>query len=337
MKLEMKGISKVFGQAYALQGVDLTVGEGEIHALLGENGAGKSTLMNILGGVLSATEGDIFLDGKKVAFNSAKQSQNAGIRFVHQELNMFNDLRIYENMYIGEELTHFGILDRKAMIEKAREALKEIDLDFDPRTYIKELDTARKQQLEIAKAIHNECKLLILDEPTSALTDKEINRLFEIMRSLKAKGVSIIFITHKLPEVMAVCDRYTILRDGHFIATGNIGEITEADISSLMVGRDMRQVNVVKPPVKEDPYLVVEHLTVGRYVKDVSFHVNRGEVLVMTGLLGDGRGELAEAISGSRSITSGTVTKGGKKVPASCAKASAWCSATARNAPYCPT
>ena len=314
MKLEMKGISKVFGQAYALQGVDLTVGEGEIHALLGENGAGKSTLMNILGGVLSATEGEIFLDGEKVSFTSAKQSQNAGIRFVHQELNMFNDLRIYENMYIGEEITRFGILDRKAMIEKTSETLKNIGIDFDPRTYIKDLDTARKQQLEIAKAVHNECKILILDEPTSALTDREINILFEIMRSLKAKGVSIIFITHKLPEVMAVCDRYTILRDGHFITSGNIGEISEGEISTLMVGRDLRQVNVDKAPVKEDPYLVVDHLTVDRYVKDVSFHVNRGEVLVMTGLLGDGRGELAEAISGSRSITSGTVTKGGKKV-----------------------
>ncbi|MDO4370476.1 MAG: ATP-binding cassette domain-containing protein, partial [Clostridia bacterium] len=245
----------------------LTVGEGEIHALLGENGAGKSTLMNILGGVLSATEGEILIDGKKVNFHNAKDSQQAGIRFVHQELNMFNDLMIYENMYIGEEITKGGILDRKKMIEKTRDALARIGLDLDPKTYIRDLSTARKQQLEIAKAVHNECKLLILDEPTTALTDKEINILFEIMRDLKAKGVSVIFITHKLPEVMAVCDKYTILRDGHFIANGLIQEITEHEISNMMVGRTLDLSSVVKPEVKEDPYFVVKDLCVGNYVK----------------------------------------------------------------------
>ena len=314
MKLEMKGISKLFGQAYALKGVDLTVGEGEIHALLGENGAGKSTLMNILGGVLSATEGEILIDGKKVNFHNAKDSQQAGIRFVHQELNMFNDLMIYENMYIGEEITKGGILDRKKMIEKTRDALARIGLDLNPKTYIRDLSTARKQQLEIAKAVHNECKLLILDEPTTALTDKEINILFEIMRDLKAKGVSVIFITHKLPEVMAVCDKYTILRDGHFIASGLIQEITEHEISNMMVGRTLDLSSVIKPEVKEDPYFVVKDLCVGNYVKNVSFHVNRGEVLVLAGLIGDGRSELAEALFGSRSITSGSVYKDGKKV-----------------------
>ena len=162
--------------------------------------------------------------------------------------------------------------------------------------------------------MHNECKLLILDEPTTALTDKEINILFEIMRDLKAKGVSVIFITHKLPEVMAVCDKYTILRDGHFIANGLIQEITEHEISNMMVGRTLDLSSVVKPEVKEDPYFVVKDLCVGNYVKNVSFHVNRGEVLVLAGLIGDGRSELAEALFGSRSITSGSVYKDGKKV-----------------------
>ena len=314
MKLEMKGISKLFGQAYALKNVDLTVNEGEIHALLGENGAGKSTLMNILGGVLSATEGEIFIDGKKVHFHNAKETQNAGIRFVHQELNMFNDLMVYENMYIGEEITKYGVLKRKNMIDETKSALKRIGLDLNPKTYIRELNTARKQQLEIAKAVHYECKLLILDEPTTALTDKEIKLLFEIMRDLKSKGVSIIFITHKLPEVMAVCDRYTILRDGKFISSGNITDVTEGEISNMMVGRELDLSNVVKPEVREDPYFVVKDLCVGNYVKNVSFHVNRGEVLVLAGLIGDGRGELAEALFGSRSITSGSVYKGGKKV-----------------------
>ncbi len=314
MKLELKGISKLFGQAYALRNVSMTVNEGEIHALLGENGAGKSTLMNILGSVLSATEGEILIDGLKVDFRNARETQQAGIRFVHQELNMFNDLRIYENMFIGEEITKGGILNRKAMVDATKAAMSRIGLDLDPYTYIRDLVTAHKQQLEIAKAVHNKCKLLILDEPTTALTNKEINMLFSIMRDLKQKGVSIIFITHKLPEVMAVCDRYTILRDGHFIASGNISEITEREISNLMVGRELDLENVVKPEVKNDPYFVVKHLSVGNKVRDVSFHVNRGEVLVMAGLIGDGRSELAEALFGSRSITSGEVYKDGKKV-----------------------
>lgn len=314
MKLEMKGISKLFGQAYALQGVDLTVGEGEIHALLGENGAGKSTLMNILGGVLSATEGEIIIDGKKTAFHNAKETQNAGIRFVHQELNMFNDLMIYENMFIGEEKTKYGILDRRTMIHETEQAIRLMGLNLNPKTYIRDLNTARKQQLEIIKSVYNECKLLILDEPTTALTDKEIALLFDIMRDLKKRGISIIFITHKLPEVMAICDRYTILRDGHFISSGNIKDISENEISSLMVGRNLNLDSITKAPVKEDPYFVVENLCVGNFVKNVSFHVNRGEVLVLTGLIGDGRSELAEALFGSRSITSGFVYKDGRKV-----------------------
>ena len=314
MNLSMKGISKLFGQAYALKGVDLTVGEGEIHALLGENGAGKSTLMNILGGVLSATEGEVFIDGKKVTLHNAKEAQKAGIRFVHQELNMFNDLMIYENMFIGEELTRVGVLNRKEMIDRTREALDRIGLKLDPRTYIRDLGTAHKQQIEIAKAVHNDCKLLILDEPTTALTNKEINILFGIIANLKQKGVSVIFITHKLPEVMVTCDRYTILRDGRLVATGEIKDITEQQISNLMVGRDLDLAAVSKPPVKEDPYFVVDHLSVENHVKDVSFHVNRGEVLVLAGLIGDGRSELAEALFGTRSITSGAVYKNGKRV-----------------------
>lgn len=314
MNLQMKGISKLFGQAYALKDVDLTVGEGEIHALLGENGAGKSTLMNILGGILSATEGEVLIDGEKVVLHNAKAAQQAGIRFVHQELNMFNDLMIYENMFIGEELTKGGVLDRKEMIERTRAALDRIGLNLNPKTYIRELGTAHKQQLEIAKAVHNDCKLLILDEPTTALTNKEISILFDIMADLKKKGVSIIFITHKLPEVMATCDRYTILRDGRLIATGEIKDITEQEISNLMVGRNLDLKAVSKPEVKEDPYFVVDHLCVGNHVKDVSFHVNRGEVLVLAGLIGDGRSELAEALFGSRSITSGAVYKNGVKV-----------------------
>ena len=314
MNLKMKGISKIFGQSYALRGVDLTVGEGEIHALLGENGAGKSTLMNILGGILSATEGEVFIGDKKVALHNAKEAQRSGIRFVHQELNMFNDLMIYENMFIGEELTKGGILNRKEMIERTREALSRIGLDIDPRTYIRELGTAHKQQLEIAKAVHNDCGLLILDEPTTALTNKEIEILFGIMKDLKKKGVSIIFITHKLPEVMATCDRYTILRDGQLVASGDISDITEQEISNLMVGRNLDLQAVSKPEVKEDPYFVVDHVSVGNHVRDVSFHVNRGEVLVLAGLIGDGRSELAEALFGSRAITSGAVYKNGQRV-----------------------
>ena len=315
MVLEMKKICKLFGPTYALKDVDFQVGEAEIHALMGENGAGKSTLMNILGGVLARSSGEIYFGGREVNYASAKKAQDDGIRFVHQELNMFNDLRVYENLFIGEEiLNKAGILNRKEMIRQTEETLAKMNLDIGPKTLVGTLDASRKQLLEIAKAVRSNCKLIILDEPTSALTSKEIEILFETMRGLKEQGVSLIFISHKIPEIMEICEKFTVLRDGRLVGTGDIKDVNENQITDMLVGREMRRGEVVKKPVKPDPFLVAEGLTIEPHFHDISFTLNRGEVLAMTGLHGDGRGELAEALFGMRKLQKGTVTLEGKPI-----------------------
>lgn len=318
MIVEMKNISKIFGSAYALKDVDFivgsTVGSGEIHALLGENGAGKSTLMNILGGVLPQTTGDILIDGNKVEITSVKKAKEYGIRFVHQELSMFNHLKVYENMFIGEEITKSGLLDQNQMIRLAEETLSKLRIQIDPRTVVGGLDMSSKQMIEIAKAVRTKSKLIILDEPTSSLTNKEIEALFNIMRNLKEQGVNLIFISHKLPEVMEICEKYTVLRDGAVVGSGSIKEVNEAIITDMLVGRKIYRGKVEKPKVPHNPYLQVRDFTLEPHFRNISFDLHRGEVLVLTGLRGDGRAQLAEALFGIRKITSGQLIKDGKPV-----------------------
>jgi len=315
MIVQMENISKIFGSAYALKDVNFSVGEAEIHGLMGENGAGKSTLMNILGGVLEPDGGRILINGEEVTINNVKKAQQLGIRFVHQELNMFNDLRVYENMFLGEEITcKSGLLNRDEMKKQTKQILDSMGIDLDPMTIVENLDTSRKQLLEIAKAVHSKCDLIILDEPTTALTNKEIDILFDIMRKLKEKGVSFIFITHKIPEILKICEKYTVLRDGALVGTGLISETDENKITDMLVGCEMRIGAVTKPPVKNDVLLEAKNISCENYFNDLSFTLRRGEVLVMTGLHGDGRGELAEALFGIRKLTSGTVTINNKPV-----------------------
>ena len=299
MTLEMLGICKSFGANDVLKQVDFSLSWGEICALLGENGAGKSTLMNILGGVLPGDRGEIRLDGAHVRFQTPADSLHAGIAFIHQELSLINDLAIYENMFIGRELkTRSGLLDARAMIQKTQEVFDRLELDLDPRTMVRDLDASYKQIVEISRAMMMEASLIIMDEPTTSLTDPEIDRVFDMMRTLKSHGVGIVFISHKLKEVLAVCDRYTVLRDGNMVASGPVAEVTTEDLARFMVGHDVRTENLRQERELGGEVLRGEALGDGVHFRDVSFSVRSGEVLGVTGLLGDGRSELFQAVFG---------------------------------------
>ena len=241
MTLEMRNIFKSFGANDVLRDIDFTISGGEICALLGENGAGKSTLMNILGGVLPADSGTISLDGKPVSFHNPADSLQAGIAFIHQELNLVNDLAVFENMFIGREIkTKSGLLDAKTMCQRCKEVFQRMDVDLDPRTMVRNLDASYKQIVEIARALLAEASIIIMDEPTTSLTELEIERVFDMMRTVREQGVAIIFISHKLKEVMEICDRYTVLRDGVMVAQGSVSETNVNELARFMVGHDVR-------------------------------------------------------------------------------------------------
>ena len=300
MTLEMRGICKSFGANDVLKQVDFSLKGGEICALLGENGAGKSTLMNILGGVLHADRGEILIDGSPVHFHTPADSLHAGVAFIHQELSLINDLAIYENMFIGRELkTKSGLLDSRTMIQKTQEVFERLGLTLDPKAMVRDLDASYKQIVEISRAMMMEASLIIMDEPTTSLTDPEIERVFDMMRMLKQHGVAIIFISHKLKEVMEICDRYTVLRDGNMVAAGPVAEVTTEDLARFMVGHDVRSENLRQSRDLGKEILRGEHLEDGTHFHDVSFSVRAGEVLGVTGLLGDGRSELFQAVFGA--------------------------------------
>jgi len=315
MILEMKNISKSFGPVTALDCVNFMVGDAEIHGLLGENGAGKSTLMNILGGALQPNEGQIIIDGQLIEDMTIHKSNVLGIKFIHQELNLVNDLTVFENLFLGQEITNrAGMLDRKTMIARSRAVLERIKVDIDPLDVVESLEPSRKQLVEIARALLFESKLIIMDEPTTALTNKEIDILFDIMRSLKSHGLSIIFISHKMPELFAICEKYTVLRDGKFIESGYFKDINEQKATNLLVGRSIVDNQHIKEDFKGDVVMQVAGLTCKGHFKDISFDLRAGEVLAITGLHGDGRGELSEALFGARHVESGTVTVHGKQL-----------------------
>lgn len=313
MNIEMRNIWKAFDANVVLKNVQFSLQGGEICALLGENGAGKSTLMNILGGVLPADKGEILLDGKPVVFHNPAESLGAGIAFIHQELNLINDLAIYENMFIGREVVKkSGLLDAEKMCEDTKKLFDSMDLDLDPKTMVRDLDASYKQIVEISRALMMKASIIIMDEPTSALTDPEIERVFEMMRTLKKRGVGIVFISHKLKEVMKICSRYTILRDGNMVAEGPVADVTTDDLARFMVGHDIRTKALQREKKIAEEVLRVENLTDKGSFQDISFSVRAGEILGITGLLGDGRTELFQTIIGARGGYSGQVYFEGK-------------------------
>ncbi|QGU96800.1 ATP-binding cassette domain-containing protein [Clostridium bovifaecis] len=303
----MMDVEKNFGSVEVLKNVNLKIKKGEIHALLGENGAGKSTLMNILGGIVTKDKGRIILNEREVEINNPFQAKKLGIGFIHQELNVINDLNIYENMFLGREVTKKGFLYKEAMYKRSKEILESMDIGIDPATEASSLDTSYKQIVEIGRVLLEDARVIIMDEPTSSLTDKDIEKLFSIMKKLKNKGVSIIYISHKLKEVFSICDFYTVLRDGQITGEGLIKDIDEEAITKLMVGRSMADVEFYKVRNLKDEVLRVEDLSYIPSFKNISFSLRKGEILGFTGLTGDGRSELFQCIFGFRKGYSGKV------------------------------
>ena len=255
----LKEFSDTFGVT-VLDHVDFSVGRGEVHALLGENGAGKSTLMNILAGVLPRDGGTVVFDGQTLEHITVQSTEHMGIAFVHQELNLFNDLKVYENIFLRKELlTPLGTLDKRRMIAQTQELMNRLGVDIDPTATVSDLETSKKQLLEIAKALHADAKLFILDEPTTALNNSEIDHLFKIVRSLKAEGKSFIFISHKMTEIFTIADRYTVLRNGRMIASGNIADTTPTEVTLMMVGSSYSDTDFYEPRQLGEPILELEH------------------------------------------------------------------------------
>ena len=295
----MEKICKSFGANNVLTEVNFSLAAGEICALLGENGAGKSTLMNILGGVLPADSGRITLDGKVVNFESPVESLDAGIGFIHQELNLINDLTIYENMFITHLPKKGAFLDAKFMQQKTAELFQRMNIDLDPCAMVRDLDASYKQIIEIGRALLQDASIIIMDEPTTSLTEPEIQRVFAMMRTLKEQGVGIIFISHKLGEVMEICDRYTVLRDGNMVAQGLVSETDTRQLAAHMVGREVNTDTLSREMNLGEEVLCLENLSDGKHFHDISLSVRAGEVLGITGLLGDGRSELFQTVFGA--------------------------------------
>lgn len=315
MTIEMRNITKSFGSNKVLKDVSLKINGGKICALIGENGAGKSTLMNILGGIYKMDSGAIYLNGNKVEFNTPSDSLDAGIAFIHQELNLINDLPIYENMFLGREIKNKrGSLDLDRMICETEEVFRQINVDLDPKTMVRDLDASYKQIVEICRAIMMKASIIIMDEPTTSLTESEIKRVFNMMRTLKQRNVGIIFISHKLGEVMDICERYMVLRDGYLVAEGDVNDVTTDDLARFMVGYNVRCEQLSRDKKIGDEVLRVEGLTKRYAFRDINFFVRYGEILGVTGLLGDGRSELFQSIFGANSISSGKIYLNGREI-----------------------
>ena len=305
--LRMTGISKAFFGVTVLDNVDFAVVQGEVHALLGESGAGKSTLMNILAGVYTRDKGSVVFEGKDMGHITVQASEQAGIAFVHQELNLFNDLRVYENIFLRKErLTRLRTLDKKRMIAEAAQLFEHLGVDIDPTGPVSELETSKKQLLEIAKALHANAKLFILDEPTTALNNEEIEHLFSIVRRLRDEGKSFIFISHKMTEIFEIADRYTVLRNGRMIQSGNIRDITPTEVTKLMVGDSYSDADIYAARELGEPVLELENYS-GHGFENVSLCIRKGEVVGFTGLKGAGVSELMQTIFGVLPSTGGTL------------------------------
>lgn len=311
--LDMKNINISFFDVQVLHDVNFSLKPGEIHALMGENGAGKSTLMKILNGVYKAASGEIYIDGKKAVINSPNDARDYGISFMHQEILMAGNMTIAENIYMGVEPVSKGFVDMKAMNEKAQEMLDSLGLKLSAKQQVGFLSVAQQQMIEIARALSFHAKIIVMDEPTSSLTNREVEVLFEQIRTLKEQNIAVVYISHKMDEIEAVCDRITVLRDGHYIGTEKIKEVSIDKIVSMMVGREIENMYDSKSHRGTETMLEVKHLS-NDYLKDVSFELRRGEILGFAGLVGAGRTELARAIFGIDSIDSGEIWLKGKRI-----------------------
>ena len=315
--LEMKNICKSFPGVKALQNVDFQLKSGEIHALLGENGAGKSTLIKVLGGIYIAEEGQIFIDGKQAAITGVNSARANGISIIHQELVLVPYMTVAENIFLGREpMGSFGV-NKSKMSADAQKMLDRFDLGIDADSLIADLSIAQQQMVEIVKAISFNCRILVMDEPTSSISDREVNALFEIMHNLAAQGVGIIYISHKMSELDEVCDRVTVLRDGCYVGTRVVKDTPRDELIAMMVGRELDQYYTRDHVENTEVVLKCENLSDGKKkrsrVKNVSFEVRKGEIVGFAGLVGAGRSETMQCIFGLTSGSSGDVYINGQK------------------------
>jgi inositol transport system ATP-binding protein len=313
--VEMQGITKRFPGVLALNNVQLNLRPGLVHSLMGENGAGKSTLMKILAGVYTLDEGQILLNGKPVKMSGPLDGLANGISMIHQELMFIPELSAAENIYLGRELrTKTGLVSKKLMIAATQQIFDRWNINIDPSAQMKSLSVAQAQMVEIAKAIAFNSKIIIMDEPTSAITEREVSRLHEMIRELRKAGTAIVYITHKMDEVFAISDEVTVFRDGTWVATDKASNMDRDKLISLMVGRELNQLFPKVEAEIGDVILEVDGLNRGRLVKDVSFNVRRGEILGFAGLMGSGRSEVLETVFGIYPSESGTIKVNGKEV-----------------------
>lgn len=312
--LELQNVSKSFPGVKALSDVNFSVRKGEIHSLVGENGAGKSTLIKILAGAYKRDTGRIWIDGKEVGHLHPKLAEQLGISIIYQELNLVHSLTIAENIFIGRLPKKNGIIQWKKVIHDARELMERLGIDMDPRAIVGSLSIAQQQMVEIAKAMSVQANLLIMDEPTSSLTTKEISILFSIIQKLKQMRVSVIFISHRMDEIFDISDRLTVLRDGRYIATRDIGDITRNELITLMTGREMANQYPHRESNIRNVLLEVKNLRGAKKIDDVSFTLRQGEVLGFAGLVGSGRTEVMRLLFGIDPIKSGTVLLKGREI-----------------------
>ncbi|UTC90132.1 sugar ABC transporter ATP-binding protein [Treponema denticola] len=308
--LEIKNLSKSFGKNKVLDGINLTVRQGSVMGLMGENGAGKSTMMKCLFGIYTRDEGSISLLNKSIEFKNPKEALESGVAMVHQELNLCLDRTVTDNLFLGRYPTNFGIVDEIKMFESASSLFSSLNMNVNPKTIMRTMSVSQRQMVEIAKAVSYDAKLIVLDEPTSSLTEREVKKLFSIVRALQKKGVSFIYISHKMDEVFEVCDEVAVLRDGKMILSKPIAETDMNEIISAMVGRSLDKRFPDVDNVPGEDFLKIENLKTkyAPVLEDISFTVKKGEILGLYGLVGAGRSELLEALFGIRTVESGSIS-----------------------------
>jgi inositol transport system ATP-binding protein len=312
--LELSNISKSFSEIKVLESISFNLFDSEVHALMGENGAGKSTLMKILIGMLKADAGSITLADEDISKLDIQSTLEKGIAMIHQEILMVNELSIAQNIYLGKEPSKYSWLLEKNINQSTQEHFDTIGLDFDPKTKVKDLSIAQKQMVEIVKAVSNKAKVIIMDEPTSALSETEVVKLFKIIKDLKSKGVAIIYISHKMDEIFKIADKVTVLRDGQYISTKDIADVTKKDLITLMVGREIENLYPQANSEIRNTVLEVENLTSKGKFTNINFEVKAGEILGLAGLVGAGRTEIARAIVGLDKYNSGRIYLEGKEM-----------------------
>lgn len=312
--LEMKHICKSFPGVKALQDISLQLKAGEIHALLGENGAGKSTLIKVLGGIYIAEEGEIYIEGKKVTINGVKDAQDNGVAIIHQELVLVPYMTVAENIFLGREHGNGRFVNKDSMNKEAQELLDQYQMNIDAETMVKDLTIAQQQMVEIVKAISFNSKILVMDEPTSSISDKEVGFLFETMRTLTKKGVGIIYISHKMSELEEICDRVTVMRDGTYVGTKVVKETSKDELVAMMVGRELTNYYVRDFSSSTEVVLKCENISDGKMARGASFEVRRGEIIGFAGLVGAGRSEVMKCIFGLTRNSTGDIYMEGKKI-----------------------